>query len=445
MELSELFSRELFMLWGFSITLGRVIFLVLSLLVILATYILITRRWLPHYFIKEEVPEEKQTKIKRNLLLSYLLFTFMVLLQLSGIDYPLFTYRSADNLYPFYTSTVLQALLIFEVAQLLDWIFSEVLIHRYITHQREDEDKKADNSLAANPPRQLVQPIMYVLALILILSQLHLNFHLFDAFGKSITLTNLLVAVFILFITRLLAWVLTQLVLFSYYRKKEINVGTQYAINQLLKYVFYIFAVLLALEFMDIKLSIVLGGAAALLVGIGLGLQQTFNDLVCGIILLFERSVEVGDILEVDDMVGRVKRIGVRTSLVESLNNITVIVPNSKLVGEKVINWSHFQNRVRYKVNIGVAYGSDTQLVKKLLLEVAIAHPKVMKRPGPFVRFADFGDSALDFELFFWSKEMAAIDDVKSDMRFEIDRLFREEKVEIPFPQRDVWLRNENK
>lgn len=443
MELSELFSRELFMLWGFSITLGRVIFLVLSLLVILATYILITRRWLPHYFIKEEVPEEKQSKIKRNLLLSYLLFTFMVLLQLSGIDYPLFTYRSADTLYPFYTSTVLQALLIFEVAQLLDWIFSEVLIHRYITHQREDEDKKTDNSLAANPPRQLVQPIMYVLALILILSQLHLNFHLFDAFGKSITLTNLLVAVFILFITRLLAWVLTQLVLFSYYRKKEINVGTQYAINQLLKYVFYIFAVLLALEFMDIKLSIVLGGAAALLVGIGLGLQQTFNDLVCGIILLFERSVEVGDILEVDDMVGRVKRIGVRTSLVESLNNITVIVPNSKLVGEKVINWSHFQNRVRYKVNIGVAYGSDTQLVKKLLLEVAITHPKVMKRPGPFVRFADFGDSALDFELFFWSKEMAAIDDVKSDMRFEIDRLFREEKVEIPFPQRDVWLRKE--
>lgn len=441
MELSELFSRELFMLWGFSITLGRVIFLVLSLLVILATYSLITKRWLPSYFTKEEVPEEKQAKIKRNLGLSYLLFTLMVLLQLSGIDYPLFTYGSADNLHPFYTSTVLQAFLIFQVAQLLDWIFSEVLVHRYIIHQREDKDKKTDNSLAANPPRQLVQPIMYISAFILILGQLNLNYPSFQAFGKSITLINILVAVLILFITRLLAWVVTQLVLFGYYRKKEINVGTQYAINQLLKYVLYIFAVLLSLEFMDIKLSIVLGGAAALLVGIGLGLQQTFNDLVCGIILLFERSVEVGDILEVDGMVGRVKRIGVRTSLVESLNNITVIVPNSKLVGEKVINWSHFQNRVRYKINIGVAYGSDTQLVKKLLLEVAVAHPKVMKRPGPFVRFADFGDSALDFELFFWSKEMAAIDDVKSDMRFEIDRLFREGKVEIPFPQRDVWLR----
>ncbi len=442
MELSELFSRELFMLWGFSITVSRVILLGLSLLVILATYSLVTKRWLPRYFAKEEVPKEKQIKIKRNLRLSYLLFTFMVLLQLSGIDYPLFTYGSAENLGPFFTSTVLQALLIFQVAQLLDWIFSEVLVHRYIVYQREDKDIKTDNSLATNPPRQLVQPIMYILAVILILSRLDLNYSLFDAFGKSITLTNLLVAVFILFTTRLLAWIVTQLALFSYYRKKEINVGTQYAINQLLKYVFYIFAILLALEFMDIKLSIVLGGAAALLVGIGLGLQQTFNDLVSGIILLFERSVEVGDILEVDDMVGRVKRIGVRTSLIESLNNITVIVPNSKLVGDKVINWSHFQDRVRYKVNIGVAYGSDTQLVKKLLLEVAISHPKVMKRPAPFVRFADFGDSSLDFELFFWSKEMAAIDDVRSDMRFEIDQLFRENNIEIPFPQRDVWLRN---
>ena len=442
MELSELFSRELFMLWGFSITVSRVIFLGLSLLIILATYSLVTKRWLPSYFAKEEVPEEKQVKIKRNMGLGYVLFTFMVFLQLSGIDYPLFAYGGPDNLRPFYTSTVLQALLIFQVAQLLDWIFSEVLVHRYIIYQREGKDSKTDNSLAASPPRQLVQPIMYILAVILILSQLDLNYSLFDAFGKSITLTNLLVAVLILFTTRLLAWIVTQLALFSYYRKKEINVGTQYAINQLLKYVFYIFAILLALEFMDIKLSIVLGGAAALLVGVGLGLQQTFNDLVSGIILLFERSVEVGDILEVDDMVGRVKRIGVRTSLIESLNNITVIVPNSKLVGDKVINWSHFQDRVRYKVNIGVAYGSDTQLVKKLLLDVAISHPKVMKRPGPFVRFADFGDSSLDFELFFWSKEMAAIDDVRSDMRFEIDRLFRENNIEIPFPQRDVWLKN---
>ncbi|NET33593.1 MAG: mechanosensitive ion channel [Cyanothece sp. SIO1E1] len=373
--------------------------------------------------------------------MSYLLVSLLILLQASGINYPIFSYGEGDAARSFNTSTILQALLIFQMAQLFDWIFSEVLVHRYVVYQRED--KKEGEDLTANPPRQLVQPIMYILAVLLILDQLNIHHHLFTAFGKSITINNLLVALLILFTTRLLAWVVTQLVLISYYRKKEINVGTRYAINQLLRYVFYVFAILLALEFMDIKLSIVLGGAAALLVGVGLGLQQTFNDLVCGIILLFERSVEVGDILQMDDMVGRVKKIGVRTSLIETLNNITVIVPNSQLVADKVINWSHFQNRVRYKVEIGVAYGSDTQLVKDLLLQVADQHAKVMRRPAPFVRFADFGDSALNFELFFWSREMTGIDDVKSDMRFEIDRLFRENKIEIPFPQRDVWIRKQ--
>ncbi|MBX2870545.1 MAG: mechanosensitive ion channel [Saprospiraceae bacterium] len=441
MDLSDFFAREIFTLWGFSITTGRIITIGLGFVLLMLSYLWVNRRWLPRYFQKEEVPEEKQGRIRWNIQLSYLLFTVIILLQASGIDYPIFAYGEGDAARSFNTSTIFQALLIFQMAQLFDWIFSEVLVHRYVVHQRED--KKDGEDLTANPPRQLVQPIMYILAILLILDQLDIHYHLFTAFGKSITISNLLVAFLILFTTRLLAWVVTQLVLISYYQKREINVGTRYAINQLLKYVFYVFAILLALEFMDIKLSIVLGGAAALLVGVGLGLQQTFNDLVCGIILLFERSVEVGDILQMDDMVGRVKKIGVRTSLIETLNNITVIVPNSQLVADKVINWSHFRNRVRYKVEIGVAYGSDTQLVKELLLQVADQHAKVMRRPAPFVRFADFGDSALNFELFFWSREMTAIDDVKSDMRFEIDRLFRENKIEIPFPQRDVWIRKE--
>lgn len=438
MNLSDLFSQEVFTLWGFSITLSALVFLCLTALALVVTYNYIMRRWLPGYFGREEVNDEKQAKIKRNTKLSYLLLSGIVFLLIGGIDYPIFAYGADENSQSLYISTILEVLLIFQIAQLFDWIFSEVLVHRYVANQKE---KKEGDGLAASPPRQLVQPIMYILAVILILDQLGIHSELFKAFGKSITITNLLVAFFILFTTRLLAWIVTQLALFSYYRKKEINLGTQYAINQLLKYVFYVFAILLSLEFMDIKLSIVLGGAAALLVGIGLGLQQTFNDLVCGIILLFERSVEVGDILEIDNMVGTVKSIGVRTSQVETLANITVIVPNSKLVGEMVINWSHFQNRVRYKVKVGVAYGSDTQLVKKVLLQVATTHPKAMKKPAPFVRFADFGDSSLDFELYFWSREMAAIDDVRSDMRFDIDRLFREHKIEIPFPQRDVWIR----
>jgi small-conductance mechanosensitive channel len=139
--------------------------------------------------------------------------------------------------------------------------------------------------------------------------------------------------------------------------------------------------------------------------------------------------------------VGTVRRIGVRTSLVETRDNMTIIVPNSKLIGDVVTNWSHDEDKARFKIVVGVAYGSDTALVKKLLLQVAQEHPKALKRPAPIVRFVNFGDSSLDFELHFWTKEFIRIEDIKSDMRFETDRLFRENDISIPFPQRDVWMR----
>jgi small-conductance mechanosensitive channel len=118
-----------------------------------------------------------------------------------------------------------------------------------------------------------------------------------------------------------------------------------------------------------------------------------------------------------------------------------VIVPNSKLVGEYVINWSHFRERSRFKVPVGVAYGSDVELVRKLLLESLDGCEKILHRPKPFVRFAGFGDSSLDFELHFWSRELMRIENVKSDIRFEIYRLFAEHSIQIPFPQRDVWIK----
>ena len=121
---------------------------------------------------------------------------------------------------------------------------------------------------------------------------------------------------------------------------------------------------------------------------------------------------------------------------------MSVIVPNSKLVTNNVINWSHFDDKVRFKINVGVAYGSDTQKVKNLLIKVAIDNIYVLDSPPPIVRFVNFGDSSLDFELHFWSRNFLVIEDIKSDLRFSIDQAFRENDVQIPFPQRDVWLKN---
>ncbi len=222
------------------------------------------------------------------------------------------------------------------------------------------------------------------------------------------------------------------------------NIGSQYAVNQLLKYVIFTIATLYILDTVGVKLTVIWGGAAALLIGAGFGLQQTFNDFISGILLLFERTVEVGDVVQLaDGLVGTVMKIGMRTSFVQTFDNRTVIVPNSQLVVNEVINFSHNDEKARFIVSVGVAYGSDTELVKKLLFEAAKEHEKIIKFPVPFVRFVEFGDSSLNFELHFWSRELVRIDDVRSDLRFKIDQLFREHDIVIPFPQRDIWIKKE--
>ena len=191
----------------------------------------------------------------------------------------------------------------------------------------------------------------------------------------------------------------------------------------------------------NIKITILLAGSAALLVGLGLGLQQIFQDFVSGITIIIEGTLKVGDIVQTQEgEVGKVKEISMRTSKLETRDNIILIVPNSKLINNVVINWSHIEKKTRFKVDVGVAYGSDVQLVKRLLLECATDHKLVFTNPAPFVRFTDFSDSSLCFQLLFYTNETFRVEDIKSDLRFRIDNAFRQNGVRIPFPQRDVHL-----
>lgn len=222
--------------------------------------------------------------------------------------------------------------------------------------------------------------------------------------------------------------------------KDHIDSGRGKAFFQLTRYVLVVIAIILGLEVVGVKFTILLAGSAAMLVGLGFGVQQIFNDIVSGIILLFEGTVSEGDIVELDSLVGRVRKIDIRTSKVETNDEIVIVVPNSKLVSENVINWSHKRGATRFKVPVGVAYGSDVDLVSKLLIEAATEHPKIVAEPRPSVRFASFGDSSLDFQLIFYSNDMFSIEFIRSDLRFSIDRKFRESGVTIPFPQRDVHL-----
>lgn len=219
---------------------------------------------------------------------------------------------------------------------------------------------------------------------------------------------------------------------------RAIEPGKIYTIRKLVAYALYTFWAILSLEHVGIDITLFLAGSAALLVGIGLGLQNVFTDFVSGFVLLFDGTIRVNDVIEVDGLVARVQRIDIRTSKVITRTGIVMVLPNSKITSNAVTNWSLEDNATRFNITVGVKYGSDVRLVQRLLLQAANESDKVDHQRKTFVVFTDFGDSALMFDLRFWSASLWEMDIVKSDLRFRIDELFREHNITIPFPQRDV-------
>jgi len=272
-----------------------------------------------------------------------------------------------------------------------------------------------------------------------------LNYTIFQR-GEYVITSGTLVTIFFI-------WLLVWIILFMIRRfllrilgktgGHESRGGEVYA---LIKYFLWTCATVAALEMVGIHVTLLIAGSAALLVGLGLGLQQIFQDLVSGIFILIEGIIRVNDVIEIDGMVGKILSINLRTSNVLTRDGIMIIVPNHKFIVEKITNWSHNSDSTRFKVQVGVAYGSDIEKVRSILLSCAEEHPNVLNNSnaesqGPFVRFVDFGDSALQFELFFWTNSIFQVEFIKSDLRFSIDRKFRIEGITIPFPQRDVHIK----
>ena len=225
-------------------------------------------------------------------------------------------------------------------------------------------------------------------------------------------------------------------------RAKRLNIdhGRFHSLYLIVRYLLWSFSILLCLNLLGLPLGMIFAGGAALLVGIGFGLQNIFSDLVAGFVILLEGTIEIDDVVEVDGIVGRVQKITLRQSQIITQNDCMILVPNHKFTGDNVINWTHNIDLSRFHVSVGVAYGSDTNLVTQVLMDCVTNHPSIVKSPYPFVRFENFGDSSLDFKVFFWSKNAFAIDNIKSQVRYNIDKAFRENSIQIPFPQRDIHI-----
>jgi len=214
--------------------------------------------------------------------------------------------------------------------------------------------------------------------------------------------------------------------------------GVQYTILRVSHYLIMVIGMLTALNLLGIPLT----GLAVIFgligVGIAFGLQNITSNFVSGIILLFERPINVGDYIDVGETSGRVISINMRSTTVVTLDNITLIVPNSQFIENTITNWSVGDPKIRAIISIGVAYGSDTELVANLLLKVAESHPNILPDPKPGVIFKEFGDSSLNFDLRVWILNAIERFDVISDLNYAIDAAFRENNISIPFPQQDV-------
>jgi len=199
-----------------------------------------------------------------------------------------------------------------------------------------------------------------------------------------------------------------------------------------------------ALSILGVKLQSIVIVAGALGVGIGFGLQNVVNNFVSGIIMLLERPIKTGDVLEIDGMWGVVKNIGIRATTIETWDQSEQIVPNGDLLWTRLINWTHTNNINRVTISIGVAYGSDVEKVLEILVKTAYEHPEVLTDPKPYAIFIGFGNSSLDFELRCYLPSIEGRLRIPSEIRVEIYKTLAEKNITIPFPQRDVWIREIN-
>ena len=270
-----------------------------------------------------------------------------------------------------------------------------------------------------------------------------LDYELIKVANFDLTVGKIVGIILIITITKLVVNRIKK-ILYHSDRFKEYDKGNLYSLVQIITYIIWIFSIIIILDTIGLHITALITGSAALLVGAGFGLKQTFNDFFSGIILLIEGATRVGDIVEVDKEVLKLTKIGLRTSEAINRDNIVIIIPNSKITTDKVINWTHHSKVIRFRIPIGIAYESDVELAIKLLEEIANKHPNTIQKNKTEARFVDFGSSTLNFELLFYSKNAFRIEKDKSEIRKEINKIFTKNGIVIAFPQLDVHVDYKN-
>lgn len=267
---------------------------------------------------------------------------------------------------------------------------------------------------------------------------------LFSLSGSEVSLATIIYFLFAFIFLSFISKRIKNLLVNRILVRTHMDRGVRASIGSLTRLVITIIGTIVIIQTAGIDLSALTILAGALGVGIGFGLQNITDNFISGLIILFEKPIKIGDRIEVGDIQGNVISISFRATQVLTNDNISIIVPNSEFISSKVINWSHNDRNIRFRIPVGVSYNEDPEKVKRILLEVADKNPNVLKLPAPSVLFDAYGDSSLDFFLAVWTTSHTDKPRVlKSELYFEIFRRFKEEGVEIPFPQRDIHIKTQ--
>lgn len=271
----------------------------------------------------------------------------------------------------------------------------------------------------------------------------YLSIHLFNIGQTNVTLWLVLNVIFFVILLIFLTGKLKKWILDVISKRAHISRGVGDAIATIVRYVLVIIGIMIILQSMGIDLSSLMVLAGALGVGLGFGLQNIVNNLLSGIIILFERPIKIGDRVVVGQIEGNVTEINIRATTVVTNSNVAIIIPNSEFISANVTNLSYTDDRIRFDIPVGVAYSSDVQLVTKALLEVAEEEEGILSVPKPAVLFLEFGDSSYNFVLRVWTSQyLKTPKKFKSLVNYRIWQKFKDYNIEVPFPQRDLHLRS---
>lgn len=269
-----------------------------------------------------------------------------------------------------------------------------------------------------------------------------LEYEIFTLGNYTLSVYEILAAVLVIFI----GWLVSKTVKSFIYRSDNIELSKKFAFSKMLYYVIFIITFFMAIKILGVNISPLLLGSGAILVGIGLGLQNLFLDFISGVIILLDGTVKVGDVVDVDGTIGQVEEIQMRTTTILTRDNKHMIFPNAMLTKDKLINFSHGNDIVRFEIMVGIHYDSDVNLAESLMKAAVLEHKDVIKDEAykPIVRLENFGDSSLDLLMLYYSRNLFGQPIIRSEIRHSILKKFRENGIIIPYPTRTLEISNPN-